>query len=527
MPVTHKPRPSVVAGKSVPAAVGGLNAYNGLPAMPEQDAIIMRNLIPAPYGCPVRKGYQLFADGFAEGVGTVMAWRSDDGSAKLFAVDADHIYNATDGGTMTAAEQVVASQNPWWQSTNFANAAGVHLIAFNGIDDGFWWGPAGYAPLVVGDGTANGTWKNVDPKDLVNVVVHQKRIWAVEKDSNLGWYLPPEQVYGVATSFDFGGCFSKGGFLQALATWTTDSGTGIDDKLLAISSQGEVAIYSGFDPNDPDNWKLEGVYNAGETFTRRCWTKYGGDCAILTQYGVVTMSSLLSAEESVSANSLSLKVQKVFSDLAAEGEYRAGWQILNYPNEDLLIVNIPGLSISANFQLAMNTITRGWTEFVGFSAQCWSRYGSSIVYGGFQALYIGLIGRTDNADMEGENGVAIRAEVQQAFSYFGAQGQNKHFKMFRPTFIYGGDFEFRAQANMDFDFGGTPPAASPPFYKYGIWDEDVWDGGAVWSGGLLSAKQWVFVTGIGYAASIRMQIETASEVTWVSTDWAMENGGIV
>ena len=331
----------------------------------------------------------------------------------------------------------------------------------------------------------------------------------------------------MAKAFDFGGCFSKGGFLQALATWTTDSGTGIDDKLLAISSQGEVAIYSGYDPEDASIWKLEGVFNAGETFTRRCWAKYGGDCAILTQYGVVTMSSLLSAEESVSANSLSLKVQKIFSDLASEGEYRAGWQILNYPNEDLLIVNIPGLSISANFQLAMNTITKGWAEFIGFNAECWTRYGSNVVYGGFQALYIGLTGRTDNADMDGENGVAIRAEVQQAFSYFGAQGQNKHFKMFRPTFVYGGDFSVRAQANMDFDFGGTPPTATAPYYKYGIWDEDIWDGGAVWSGGLLSSKQWIFVNGIGYAASIRMQVETASELTWVSTDWAMENGGIV
>ena len=115
----------------------------------------MRNFLPAPYGCPVRKGYQLFADGFAESIGTVMAWRSDDGSAKLFAVDEDTIYDATNGGTMTIAEAIVGSSNPWWQSVSFGNAAGVHLIAFNGVDDGFWYGPAGYAPLIVGDGTTS------------------------------------------------------------------------------------------------------------------------------------------------------------------------------------------------------------------------------------------------------------------------------------------------------------------------------------------------------------------------------------
>lgn len=525
--MAHNPRRMISKGQSVPAPIGGLNSYDGLPAMPQQDAIMLRNFIPTAYGCTVRRGYQQVADGFAESVRSIFPWHGADGTNKIFAVDATHIYDATGGGTMTATEQLAPSTNPWWQHTSFANAAGVHTLAFNGTDDGFWYGPAGYMALVAGDGTTAGTWAGVDPKLLVNTVVHQKRVWTVQKDSNLGWYLPPEQVYGVAKSFDFGGCFGKGGFLQALATWTTDSGTGIDDKLLAISSRGEVAIYSGYDPEDPTIWKLEGVFQAGATFSRRCWTKYGGDCAILTQYGVVTMSSLLSAEESVSANTLSLKVQKIISDLVAEGEYRAGWQILSYPNEDMLIVNVPGLSLSANFQIAMNTITKAWTTFIGFRAQCWCLYGSSIVYGGQQAAYIGLTGTVDDVAMDGTGGVAIRAEAQQAFNYFGAQGQNKHFKMFRPSFVYSGDFTAKAKANMDFDFGGSPPPVASTYAKYGVWDEDIWDGGAVWGGGLLSSKQWIFIVGIGYAASVRLAVETPYELTWVSTDWAMETGGIV
>ena len=523
-------RRMISKGATVPAPIGGLNALDGLPAMPVQDAIIMRNFIAAPYGCTVRSGYKLVADGFDGNVASLMPYAAADGSNKMFAVDNAFIYDATAGGTMTIAEQVAPSTNPWWQHTSFANAAGVHTLAFNGTDDGFWWGPTGYTALVAGDGTTTGTWSGIDPKKLVHTVVHQKRVWAVEKNSNLGWYLPPEQVFGVAKSFDFGGCFGKGGFLQALATWTVDTGTGVDDKLLAISSKGEVAVYSGIDPNDPATWALQGVFNAGETFTRRCWTKYGADCAILTQYGIVTMSSMLNDAESVSANTLSHKVQSLVSNLVAEGEYRAGWQIFNFPNQDLLMVNVPGLSISSNFQLAMNTITKGWSEFVGFRAACWGRYGSSILFGSAGAVYLGLTGTRDDVamnDVDGSTGVAIRAEVQQAFNYFGSQGQNKHFKMLRPSFVYGGNFSINVQANMDFDFGGSPPPAASAYAKYGVWDEDKWDAGAVWGGGLLSAKQWVFVTGIGYAAAIRMQVETPFELTWVSTDWAMESGGIV
>jgi len=495
--------------------------------MPPQDAIFLRNFIPASYGCTVRKGYVEHATGLDETVATLMTYNASDGSYKLFAVDAANIFDVTVPDDYTGVTPIAPSSYPEWQHTSFANAAGVHLLAFNGIDSGFWYGPSGYTPLVAGDGTAVGTWSGVNPEDLINTVVHQKRVWAVQRDSTLGWYLPPEQVYGVAKSFDFGGCFGKGGYLQALGTWTTDSGTGIDDKLLAISNNGEVAIYSGYDPTDPDKWRLEGVYQAGETFTRRCWTKYGGDCAILTQYGVVTMSSLLSAEESVSANTLSFKVQRLFSDLASEGQYRTGWQIIAYPAQDLLIVNIPGVNPSTNFQMVMNTITKAWATFIGMRASCWSQFESGVMFGGFKTVYRGLEGYLDGVLLDKSGGEPVRAEVQQSFSYFGAQGQNKHFKMFRPSFVYGGDFNFRARANMDYTFGGTPAPAAPTSAKYGIWDEDLWDSDAVWSGGLLSSKQWVFITGIGYAASIRMQVQTAFELTWVSTDWVYEKGGIV
>ena len=527
--VSHKPRPIIAKGATVQAATGGLNAYDSLVSMPEQDATILRNFIPEPYGCSVRKGYRLLTDGFAGYVRTIMPYNSVDGTTRLFGVDDDSIKDFTGKDTVTNADDVAPSTNPWWQFTNFANAAGTHLIAFNGVDDGFWYGPDGYTALVLGDGVVEGTWKNVDPKDLVNTVVHQKRVWAVQKDSCLGWYLPPEQVYGVATSFDFGGCFSKGGYLQALGTWTTDNGVGMEDRLVAISSRGEIAIYEGIDPNSADTWKLEGVYQAGPTFTRRCWTKYGADCAILTQYGIVTMSSCTDARatESVSKNTLSYKIQKLLSDLVIEGEFRAGWQILAYPNQNLLIVNVPGVTPAGNFQLAMNTITQAWTTFLGFTAQCWTTAGASILFGGFQAVYLGLNGTTDNADREGRNGVAIRAEAQSAFNYFGGAGQNKHFKMFRPAFVYGGEFNFRARANMDFAFGGEPPPAAVSYAKYGVWDEDVWDGIGVWSGGLLNSKNWVFVNGIGYAAAIRLMVETPFELSWIATDWALEPGGIV
>jgi hypothetical protein len=108
------------------------------------------------------------------------------------------------------------------------------------------------------------------------------------------------------------------------------------------------------------------------------------------------------------------------------------------------------------------------------------------------------------------------------------RGSNKHYKMFRPTFVYDRVFRYRAGANMDFDIVTQPrpsPVVTPP--EMGVWDTDLWDSGAVWGGGTLSDKKWISVVGIGYAASIRLVTESTSQLLWVSTDWVYEKGGIV
>ena len=129
--------------------------------------------------------------------------------------------------------------------------------------------------------------------------------------------------------------------------------------------------------------------------------------------------------------------------------------------------------------------------------------------------------------MTGTGGDSILAEAQQAFSYFGEPGVNKHFKLFRPTFLYAGRFNYRAGANMAFDFVTQPPPASFGTSNFGIWNSSLWDAGDVWAGAAQSDKQWVSIVGISYAAAARLAVDTSSETVWVSTDWVFEKGGII
>lgn len=521
------PTPQVSGSTTIPAPTGGLNALNPISNMPEGDAVVMRNLFPEPFGCRLRKGYKEHATGLDGEVCSLLRYAALDGTVKLFAVDQSHIIDVTVPGDYSAATPEAPSTNPWWQFTNMANAAGTFLIAVNGADPGFIWAADGYHELKSGDGT-NYTISGVDPIDLVQPIAHQHRLWFVEKDSTNAWYLPPEQVFGVAKFFDFGGNFNRGGFLQALVTYTVDSGYGPNDYLAAVSSAGEVSLYQGIDPDDPVEWKLIGVFYAGATFTRRCWTKFGGDFALLTQYGMVTMNSILKpADDSVLNNALSLKIQYLISEVVTEGYYRPGWEVLTYPAANMMIINVPGIIPEQTFQLVYNTLTKAWSQFSGMMANCWLSVFDSIAFGGNSKVYRAWEGALDNVPLNGEGGDLIQGECQQAFSYFGTPGANKHFKMFRPTFLYSGRFDYRAGANMNFDFATQPPPAAFNTSNYGVWNTSLWDEGDVWSGGSQSDKQWVSIVGIGYAGSIRIAIKTGSEVTWVSTDWLMEKGGVV
>lgn len=523
-----KPTPRRSQSTTVTAPIGGLNAFSPISNMPENDALVLRNFYPEPFGLRVRKGYREQATGLDGEVCTLMRYDSIDGITNIFAVDQTKIIDITTPGDYSAGTPLCVSSNPWWQFTNSANPAGTHLIAFNGVDDGIWWDGTDLVRLTEGDGTTPGSWKGVDPKNLVQPIAHQHRIWAVEKNSTRAWYLPPEQLYGVAEFFDFGGNFNRGGFLQALVTYTYDSGYGPNDYLAAISSAGEVSLYKGIDPSSAASWELIGVFYVGSTFTRRCATKFGGDFALLTQYGMVTMNSVMSpASDSVLNNALSQKIQHLISQVITEGSYRDGWTINTYPVANFMMINVPGVTPAQTFQLVYNTLTKAWTIFEGMQANCWTVLGDSLLYGSDGKVYRAWEGTLDNVKLDGTGGDSIVAEAQQAFSYFGEPGVNKHFKLFRPTFLYAGRFNYKAGANMAFDFATQPPPASFGTSNFGIWSSSLWDKGDVWAGAAQSDKQWVSITGISYAAAARLAVDTASEMVWVSTDWVFEKGGII
>jgi hypothetical protein len=514
-----------------PSPIRGINAYDSIISMPEGFALILRNLFAQPYGVQVRHGYVRHCEGLDGDVETIMSHNKATPKLYAFSQAATEaiLYDVT---TPNAApvEKKNALANARWQHINFPNVAGVNLVAVNGADDMLWIKPDNTIQMVAaGDGTAN-TISGIDPKKLVHVYSHQKRLWFVEKDSTSGWYLPPDQIFGIAKQFDFGPNWTRGGHLSQIITWTIDDGNGADDHIAAISSEGEVSIYQGIDPDSVDTWALQGVYFAGAPVGRRAATRYGGDIMILTEFGVVYMSDLLKSTKVNPAEENSSKyIQQLVSQAVSNTRDKFGWQPFIFPGKNMVMVNVP-TTAQTFFQFVQNDITKAWSEFIGYQAHCWELHQQLPIFGSLGAVYRAWEQFTDDAVVADDGkvtpGRGIRAEAQTTYSNFGEQVINKHYKMVRPSILSGGQFSVSIAANVDFSFQSTQSPVAFTTYEPGRWDEDYWDS-ARWAGGLLAYNEWQTVRGIGFVVALRLLIESTSETYWASTDWVYESGGVM
>ena len=362
----------------------------------------------------------------------------------------------------------------------------------------------------------------VDSSTFINVNLFKNRLWFTQKDTMKVWYLDVGNLGGGATAIDFGGIARNGGYLQAMGTWTLDAGQGADDYAVFVTSMGEVMVYNGTDPSTIATWALKGVWQLGQTFNRKCFFKWSGDLLLLTQDGLVPLSSALQSSRLDPRINLTDKIYYAVSQAATTYYTNFGWQIQYFASENMLILNIP--ATNGVEQYVMHTITKSWARFTDIEAYCWEVAGNNEIYFGGDG-YVGNFYQ-GNAD----SGANIQAACQQAYSYFDSPGQLKRFTMVRPIFQTNNGIPTTAiSISTDFDtqteFGSL--TFNPSSVTGGTWDVSVWDD-ALWSAGDIVTKTWVGVTGLGFSASINLAIASQGiDFKWTSTDYVMEKGGVL
>jgi hypothetical protein len=84
--------------------------------------------------------------------------------------------------------------------------------------------------------------------------------------------------------------FTLGGSLLFGASWSIESGNGLSEQCVFVTTEGEVAVYSGSDPASASTWTKTGVYRIGKPRGPKALVRAGGDLVIATDIGFIPLS---------------------------------------------------------------------------------------------------------------------------------------------------------------------------------------------------------------------------------------------
>lgn len=506
-------RKAISTSTSLPAPTGGWNARDSLAEMSPLDAPILQNWYPSTTECIGRNGYSKYAYGFSGQCETLIDYAGASNN-KLFCIASGNIYDITSAGAV-GGPSVTGLSNSRFQFVNVATPGGNYLMCVNGIDklryfDGATWSADGGTYTITG----------LDTRNVIQINLHKNRVWMIENSSLKAWYLPTLSIAGAANYIDMSSVAYMGGYIAAMGTWTIDAGDGVDDYAVFITSRGQVMVYQGTDPASAATWALKGVWQIGAPVGRRCFLKYSGDILIVCQDGLFPMSGALQSSRVNPKVALTDKIQYAMSNAVSTYGDNFGWQILYFPKQNQIWLNIPIQEGQNQQQYVMNTINKSWCNYDGWEANCWVLYKDDPYFGGN-----GFVGKAwDTLSDDGQN---ISCDGLQAFNYFSRPGLNKRFMLARPVLRTSGNPSILVNIDIDFDMSDTTAPLSYSPISYAGWDLAIWDS-AIWGGGLNVIKSWQGIQGIGKAAAIRMKMASQGvETHWASTDIVFEVGGIL
>lgn len=346
------------------------------------------------------------------------------------------------------------------------------------------------------------------------------RLYFIQQNTLRVWYLPVSQIGGVATLFDMSSIFKLGGKLTAMQSWNIDTVQGPNDYLAFMSDKGEVVVYQGFDPSQSSTWNIVGSFRIGRPASgSRYVTKVGSDLYAISVDGLIPLSKAMLTDRSQGNFAVSAKIDNLVNNDVFLYANNFGWQVTLYPVGNKIIINVPFVENSIQYQYVCNTITGAWTKFTGWNASCFEIMGDNLYYGTSGKVVRADTGTTDNTS-------AIITDLKPAFSSFGVPGQNKQFTMARPIFSESGTVGISAILNVDFrDSLPTAVLTLPNQGNVSLWNVSPWNT-SMWSVEGLVNINWQSVAGIGFQASYRMKTISRSAISLLAIDYGYQVGGI-
>ena len=488
------------------APVKGWNTRDSLANMDLGFAVQLDNWIPREDTCEVRPGQDEHATGCGTTVESLMHYSSPTVD-HILAASGSVIYDATTPGV--ASSLSTGKDNARWQHVNFND----HLMMVNGGDV-----VQKYEGSTVSESVITGTGLS-SSADLINIAVHANRLWFTEKQSLSAWYLPVENIAGVAVKFDISFYTQLGGYLMAIGSWSRDGGAGPDDYIVFITSEGEVIVYSGTNP--ASDFAVVGRFLIGKPIGRRCTMKLGAELIILTQDGYVDLKSVLSDDRAFIHKAISDPIRPSVRHAYRNYGAMHGWSIEQWADQNLMIVNVPTAEGDTAEQHVVNTINGSWCRWTDLGVLSMAVVGDDFYYGTGD----GKVRRMDG-DIRSDDGNAIVAKGAAAWDYLNARGRTKQLQLQRHQLLADGNFSATIGVDVDFKDNGAESVLTITTTSGEAWDVATWDVSA-WGDEAIS-NEFVGASGNGYAFSPTLEVSVNNvRPKWISYDLVWTNGSVI
>jgi hypothetical protein len=412
--------------------------------------------------------------------------------------------------------------------TQFATAGQNYLVIVN-AGGGVWTYDivGGWIKRSITYDSGSGPVEISDEFDFI--MVWKNRLWFIKNNTPEAYYLPVNTIAGPCKMFDFGPLFIHGGDLKALASWTLDSGDGMDDKLVVTNEGGDILVYAGTDPDDATKFQLEGRWYSGRPPAgRRFMSKYGGDLAFITERGIQFMSQLLaarSAEDPGSPKGPADRYNEVIGAEVRDSREELFWRLIFLPAEESVIVLTPRNEGTAATQHAMSSQCQAWSTFKNMPMYSGDVFQGDLYFGTKDGRVCrAFYGDTDDEKPDGTPGDTVVADIQTAFVAMADDNINlKRSQLVQLMFQAPGPPVVLARINHEWDI--TTPNGQPQFgmNNLGVWDVSLWDQ-AVWAGARDSYSAWLGVEGVGVYAALRLAFAGAPRTTFTAWKYVFEPG---
>lgn len=346
----------------------------------------------------------------------------------------------------------------------------------------------------------------VDTADLSFVWAFKNRLMFIEKGTLSAWYLGALSIAGAAAEIDLGGVFKYGGTLMFGGTFSRDAGSGLDDFCVFVTDNGEIAVYQGDDPSSVDSWSLVGVYRVGKPLGKNAHFKAGGDIAVATDDGIVSVAQAL-AQDRAAQVAITYAIEEAWRLIIDERAF-AGFpfQTMLWPKQSMVIVAVPAFSGLSQYCLVVNSKTGAWARYTGWDTRCLAVFQDKLYFGTQSGTVIE--GETGGADQD----APYSSVVIPRFDMLGSPAEKAALHM-RVVARTNKIFSVQAFAAADYVYDIPAPLPADPDVDGDTWGSGIW-GTSIW-GGLTDTKhaisEWQAVSGFGHALSPCLQVNTGRD----------------